>query len=144
MAPADATRPSRIAEARPAPAPAHSTDDLAGPGLRTFFNIAQRWGLDTRQEQVLLGSPARSTFFRWKRGDIGIVPHDLIERLSYLLGIYKALQVLLPVPERADAWIKRANTASPFGGQTPLEHMLGGQVVDLYRVRQYLDAERGG
>lgn len=119
-------------------------DELAGPGLRTFFNIAQRWGLDTRQEQTLLGSPARSTFFRWKRGDIGIVPHDLIERLSYLLGIYKALQVLLPVPERADAWVQRPNTAPLFRGQTPLEHMLGGQVADLYRVRQYLDAERGG
>lgn len=136
--------PSHVAETRAAPESARSLEDLAGPGLRTFFNIAQRWGLDTRQEQVLLGSPARSTFFRWKRGDIGIVPHDLIERLSYLLGIYKALQVLLPVPERADVWVKRPNTASPFGGQTPLEHMLGGQVVDLYRVRQYLDAERGG
>lgn len=136
--------PRRIAEARATPAPAYSTEDLAGPGLRTFFNIAQRWGLDTRQEQTLLGSPARSTFFRWKRGDIGIVPHDLIERLSYLLGIYKALQVLLPVPERADSWVKRPNSATPFRGQAPLEHMLGGQVVDLYRVRQYLDAERGG
>ncbi len=48
------------------------------------------------------------------------------------------------MPERADAWVKRPNTVAPFGGQTPLEHMLGGQVVDLYRVRQYLDAERGG
>lgn len=127
-----------------ATSPGCAPDELAGPGLRTFFNIAQRWGLDTRQEQTLLGSPARSTFFRWKRGDISIVPHDLIERLSYLLGIYKALQVLLPVPERADAWLQRPNTAPLFRGQTPLEHMLGGQVADLYRVRQYLDAERGG
>lgn len=127
-----------------ATSPECAPDELAGPGLRTFFNIAQRWGLDTRQEQTLLGSPARSTFFRWKRGDIGIVPHDLIERLSYLLGIYKALQVLLPVPERADAWVQRPNTAPLFRGQTPLQHMLGGQVADLYRVRQYLDAERGG
>lgn len=132
------------AQRLPDTTPARSSEDLAGPGLRTFFNIAQRWGLDTRQEQVLLGSPARSTFFRWKRGDIGIVPHDLIERLSYLLGIYKALQILLPVPERADAWVKRANTSPTFNGQSPLQHMLGGQVVDLYRVRRYLDAERGG
>jgi len=126
------------------PAPQQGSDELAGPGLRTFFNVARRWGLDTQQEQVLLGSPARSTFFRWKRGEIGIVPHDLIERLSYLLGIYKALQVLLPVADRADAWLARANSAALFKGQRPLDHMLGGQVVDLYRVRQYLDAERGG
>ena len=136
----------RAASALPQPRPAvlEAPSELAGPGLRTFFNIAKRWGLDTAQEQVLLGSPARSTFFRWKRGEIGVVSHDLIERLSYLLGIYKALQILLPVAERADAWLTRPNSAPVFNGQTPLQRMLGGQVADLYAVRQYLDAERGG
>jgi len=31
-----------------------------------------------------------------------------------------------------------------FAVQAGLERMLGGQVADLYVVRQYLDAERGG
>jgi hypothetical protein len=61
-----------------------------------------------------------------------------------LLGIYSALQVLLPKPEAADAWIKKPNTAPIFGGRSALERMLSGQVGDLYLVRQYLDAQRGG
>jgi Protein of unknown function (DUF2384) len=68
----------------------------------------------------------------------------VLERLSYLFGIYAALQILLPVPERANAWIRKPNTAPFLGGQSALDRMLGGQVGDLFAVRQYLDAERGG
>ena len=65
------------------------------------------------------------------------------ERISYLLGIYKALQMLFPEPAQADAWVKKPNQAPLFGGRSALERMLGGQVADLYVVRQYLDAQRG-
>ena len=68
----------------------------------------------------------------------------LLERLSYLFGIYKDLQVLLPEPEAADAWVRKPNAAPPFGGRSALERMLSGHVADLYVVREYLDAERGG
>jgi hypothetical protein len=64
--------------------------------------------------------------------------------LSYLLGIYKALQVLLPATAAADAWIKKPNDAPLFAGQSALARMLGGNVADLIAVRQYLDARRGG
>ena len=116
---------------------------LAGPGLRAFFNITRLWGLTTEQERVLLGSPGRSTFFRWKRDLDGALPRDALERISYLLGIWKALQVLFADPAQADAWVKRANQAPLFGGRSALERMLGGQVSDLFVVRQYLDAQRG-
>jgi hypothetical protein len=65
-------------------------------------------------------------------------------RLSYVFGIYSALHVLFPVPERADAWVRKPNDAPLFGGDTALARMLGGQVADLFQVRQYLDAVRGG
>ena len=67
----------------------------------------------------------------------------MLERLSYLLGIYKSLQILLPDPVAADAWVRRPNTALLFGGRSALERMLSGQVADLYVVREYLDAQRG-
>jgi hypothetical protein len=69
---------------------------------------------------------------------------DTLERISYILGIYKALQILLPDAAAADAWIKKPNSATPFGGRSALERMLSGNVSDLYAVRQYLDAMRGG
>ena len=123
--------------------PSASRRELAGPALRAFFNITGLWDLSAEQERVLLGSPGRSTFFRWKRDLDGALPRDALERISYLLGIYKALQMLFPEPAQADAWVKKPNQAPLFGGRSALERMLGGQVADLYVVRQYLDAQRG-
>ena len=116
---------------------------LGGAGLRAFVNIAEAWGLSVAEQLTLLGIASRSTFFKWRRERNPRLPRDTLERLSYLLGIYKSLQILLPDPQIADAWVRKPNTAAPFGGRSALERMLSGQVADLYVVRQYLDAERG-
>lgn len=113
-------------------------------GLRTFQRIAALWGLSVEEQLVLLGSPARSTYYHWRSEAAPVLPRDTLERLSYVLGIYKALQILIPEGARADAWLRRPNDAPPFGGRSALERMLGGQVVDLWVVRQYLDAQLGG
>ena len=118
---------------------------MAAAGLRAFFNIASQWDLSTEEQIALLGSPGRSTFFKWKANPAAAEPkRDTLERLSYLLGIYKALQILLPEPAAADAWVKKPNAAPLFGGKSALARMLGGNVGDLMVVRQYLDAQRGG
>ena len=117
---------------------------LAAPALRAFFAIAARWGLSTVQQRTLLGGPPSSTFFKWKKQQGGNLPRDVLERISYVLGIYKALQILLPEPARADRWITAPNAAPLFGGRSALERMLAGNVGDLFVVRQYLDAQRGG
>jgi hypothetical protein len=123
--------------------PTPARQDLSGPALRTFFEIAKAWSLNAEQQRILLGQPSRSTFFRWKKDLQGELPTDALERISYVLGIYKALQILFPDPTQADAWVKRPSSAAPFGGKSALERMLGGHVADLYVVRQYLDAQRG-
>jgi hypothetical protein len=116
---------------------------LGGAGLRAFANIADAWGLSVAEQLQLLGIGSRSTFFKWRREREPRLPRDTLERLSYLLGIYKALQILIPDTRAADEWIRKPNSAAPFGGRSALERMLSGQVADLYVVRQYLDAERG-
>ena len=121
-----------------------NSEKVSAPALRTLFRIANAWGLDNKAQMKLLGSPPRSTFYRWKQGEKVILSHDTLERVSYIFGIYSALQVLLPKPEAADAWLKKPNTAPLFGGHSALDRMLSGQVADLYLVRQYLDAQRGG
>ena len=117
---------------------------LSGPALRTFFRIADLWHLSVEEQMTLLGVASRSTFFKWKKEKDALLPKDTLERISYLLGIYKALQILLPDAQAADMWIRRPNAAPPFGGQSALARMLSGHVSDLYVVRQYLDAQRGG
>ena len=125
--------------------PKPGTRDLSAAGLRAYFNIARDWGLNTDEQMVLLGTPGRSTFFKWKSApETADLKRDTLERLSYILGIYKALQVLLPATTSADAWVKKPNTAPLFGGKSALDRMLGGNVADLLAVRQYLDARRGG
>ncbi|VAW24019.1 hypothetical protein MNBD_ALPHA11-2402 [hydrothermal vent metagenome] len=116
---------------------------LSGPALRTFFNIADKWNLNADQQMKLLGVGARSTFYKWKKDGEVALPRDTLERISYILGIYKSLQVLLPA-KAAHEWIKKSNDAKVFGGRSALDHMLSGNVADLYVVRQYLDAQRGG
>lgn len=118
--------------------------EVSQPVLRTVFRVLAAWGLSNKEQITLLGNPPKSTFYRWKHGDNVTLSQDTLERLSYIFGIYSALQVLLPRPDAADAWIKKPNTAPLFGGRSALERMLSGQVADLYIVRQYLDAQRGG
>lgn len=118
--------------------------DFSVPALRTFFRIADAWQLGSKELMKLLGSPPRSTFYKWKQCEKVTLPQDVLERISYVFGIYSALQVLLPKPEAADAWIKKPNNAPVFGGRSALDRMLSGQVADLYVVRQYLDAQRSG
>lgn len=125
------------------PAPALEHQDVSAAALRAFFRIAGLWSLKSAEQRTLLGSPPESTFFKWKRELQGSISKDVLERISYVLGIYKALQILFPDPARADAWIKKPNSAPLFGDQSALNRMLSGNVADLYVVRQYLDAERG-
>ena len=128
--------------------PAGAHPDLASPraagaALRSFFRLAQAWQLKPTEQATLLGV-GRTTLYQWRQGQVGPLDRHVLERLSYLFGIYAALQVLLPLPERADAWVRQPNEAPLFGGHSALQRMLGGQVADLFVVRQYLDAQRGG
>jgi hypothetical protein len=134
---------ARTASSRDA-AKTESPDRLSGPALRTFFRIADEWKLSSDEARTLLGGPPRSTFFLWKKTGHGQLGRDTLERVSYILGIYKALQILLPDAAAADAWVRKPNAAPVFGGKPALERMLSGNVADLYVVRQYLDAWRGG
>lgn len=123
------------------PAKHFSRKDLTGPALRTFFRIAAAWGLKEQEQMRLLGLDSRSTFQSWKRGGVAALPKDALERISYVLGIYKGLHIL--VPQTADAWMRKPNKSPVFGGRSALERMMSGNVADLYAVRQYIDAQRG-
>lgn len=132
---------ARLAEASSRYTP--PTETLGGPALRGFFRLAEAWKLRVAEQRRLLGDPPESTFYKWKREQGGSPGRDTLERISYLLGIWKSLQILFPDPAQADAWLHKPNTAPLFGGHSALERMLSGNVADLYVVRQYLDAQRG-
>ena len=125
------------------PRPLESFDpaEVDAVALKAFFNLASEWNLRRDEQVTLLGGPSARTFYRWRAGKVSGLPKDTLERISVLLGIYKAINILLPVRERAAAWVKRPNKA--FEGESALEVMLHGRVDNLYQVRRYLDAWRG-
>src|SRR5579864_2701796 len=110
--------------------------------MNAFVRISDMWGLSTEQQRVLLGNPSRSTYFKWRKDANPPLPPDTQERISYVLGIFKDLQILIPDERQADGWIKTPNSNALFGSKTAPERMLSGKVADLFIVRQYLDAER--
>ena len=123
---------------------AHDPKKVASAALQAFFNLAKDWQLSANEQRELLGAPAESTFFKWKSEKTASkLSRDTLERISYLLGIYKDLNILLPSVRAADEWIRKPNTAPLFNGQSALERMLAGSIVDLADVRRYLDAQRG-
>ena len=109
--------------------------------LRAFFKIAELWRLDQQEQLALLGQTDPLQLAHWAEGKETILRRDTLERISYVLGIFQAINVLLPVREHANAWVREPNKAPIFGGKSALDRMTAGNVSDLYVVRQYLDAE---
>jgi hypothetical protein len=109
--------------------------------LKTFFNMMEKWRVNKKRQMVLLGMPSQGTFYNWKRGDVASIPADTLERISYIMGIYKALGILFPNRRQADEWVSKPNTA--FNGESALDYMTKGSMAQLIDMRRYLDAQRG-
>src|SRR4051794_8356988 len=94
--------PTRAAAAAQEPVAADRRHDpavrrrMSGPAIRAFLNIARAWGLSVDEQRALLGWPAASTYHKYKAGEVATLSYDTLERLSLVLGIYKALHVLYP------------------------------------------------
>ena len=117
---------------------------LSGSALRAFFAIAERWKLKDEDARALLGGPAASTFYEMKRAPGGrVLDQDRLTRLSYLIGIFKALHILHG-EALADEWVRLPNSNRIFAGATPLALMIRGGAPAMQTVRRLLDARRGG
>lgn len=115
--------------------------DTSAKALRVFFRIAKAWGLTSVEQRTLLGL-GEAALESLEGGELPSRLDDAtMARLSHIFAIYSALHTLLPIPERADIWIRRQNSAPPFGGSTALDRMMTGRIADLVLVRQYLDAQ---
>lgn len=113
--------------------------------VKLFFAISEEWSLTDEQRCTLTGLATRTTLHNWRRklaaGESIKLSKDTLERLSYLAGIYKALQLLFNEPSQWKQWIHKPNR--DFAGRSALDRMLAGRMVDLIDVRRYLDGWRG-
>jgi hypothetical protein len=116
---------------------------LSPAGVRAFFNIVGRWRVRDEDARVLLGGISNGPYYEMKKNPQRVLETDRLLRISYLIGIFKALNILYS-KKLADAWIGLPNSNRIFGGQTPLEYMLKGGLPAMQTVRRLLDARRGG
>jgi hypothetical protein len=116
---------------------------LSGPGLRAFFNVMAKWKVRDEDARALLGGVSNGPFYEMKRNPDRVLDADRLLRISYVIGIFKALRILHS--ERlADEWIRLPNRSPIFAGATPLEYMIRGGLPAVQVVRRLLDARRAG
>jgi len=116
---------------------------LSPSALKGLFRIAAHWGLKDDDTRILLGGISTGGFYSLKSQPARTLDEDRLTRISLLIGIYKALNILFG-RKLADAWVSLPNTNPMFGGESPLAYMKKGGIPALLRVRQLLDARRGG
>ncbi len=100
-------------------------------------------GVRDEDARTLLGGISNGRFYEIKKKPERTLDADTLTRISYVIGIFKALNILYS-EKLADAWVRRANTNRIFGGETPLAYMMKGGLPAMQIVRRLVDARRGG
>jgi hypothetical protein len=116
---------------------------LSPAALRGFFTIMERWQVRDEDARALLGGVTNGPFYEMKKNPERVLETDRLLRISYLVGIFKALNMLYS-DALADAWVRRPNRNLIFAGQTPLAYLAAGGVPAMQVVRRLLDARRAG
>jgi uncharacterized protein (DUF2384 family) len=116
---------------------------LSPSALRAFVNVMDRWSVRDEDARDLLGGISNGTLYAIKRREKKLLNADELLRVSYLVGIFKALNILYSAA-LADAWMTRPNSNPVFGGEPPLEYVRKGGIPALQTVRRLLDSRRGG
>jgi len=117
---------------------------LSASALKLFFNIVDVWKIRDEDARMLLGGVTNGHYYEMKKKpEVRLLDTDRLQRVSYLVGIFKALNILHG-RELADEWVRLPNTNRIFNGSTPLDYMIKGGVPAMQTVRRLLDARRGG
>jgi hypothetical protein len=117
---------------------------LSSAALSAFFSIMRHWEIRDSDARQLLGGISNGPYYQLKKNPSDkVLEADVLVRISYLVGIFKALNSLHG-EKLADQWIQLPNSNRIFGGSTPLEYMIRGGVGGMQNVRRLLDARVQG
>ena len=124
--------------------------DISDPQVRVkyslsamagFTAIMKAWAVQDEDARKLIGENPPE-FCEQITSDeyTAALNEDQLTRISYLIGIYKALHILLP-KDIADTWMSRPNDNQIFGGVAPLAYCLKEGQPGLAKVRKLLERE---
>ena len=116
---------------------------LSPSAVKAFFNIMEKWRVRDEDARALLGGISNGQFYEMKKKPERTLDTDTLTRISYLIGIFKGLNILYS-EKLADVWMQRPNTNRIFAGGTPLAYAISGGLPALQILRRLVDARRGG
>jgi hypothetical protein len=116
---------------------------LSAAASKAFFNIMIHWKVGEEDALQMLGCVSSGSFHEMKENRGYVLDADALTRISYLIGIFKALNILYS-GKLPDAWMQMPNLNPIFAGQTPLAFLLNGGLPAMQTVRQLLEAYREG
>jgi hypothetical protein len=116
---------------------------LSAPAVAAFFAIVDKWQLRNEDAMALLGGASHGRYFDLKRNRKGLLSQDELTRISLLIGIFKALNILFS-PRLANQWTIRPNSNPMFHDAPPLQFLTRAGVPGMIGVRRLLDSRRGG
>ncbi len=116
---------------------------LSRPAIEAFFAIVEKWDLRNEDAMALLGGTSHGRYYELKKNRKGLLSQDELTRISLLIGIFKALNILFN-QRLANQWTTRPNSNPMFNEAAPLELLVRGGVPGMISVRRLLDARRGG
>jgi hypothetical protein len=117
---------------------------LSLSAIKGFLRIMEKWGIKDPDARQLLGGLSSGSYYGLKKEPRHrTLDQDTLTRISLLVGIFKALNILYS-PALADAWMTLPNRNPMFRGMSPLAYMMQRGQPGMLHVRQLLDARRGG
>jgi len=109
-----------------------------------FFKIMEIWEVRDEDAKLLLGGVSNGPFYEMKKNPKSkVLDIDQMFRVSYLLGIFKAINILHS-QKLADRWAQIPNNGPLFHGTKPLQYMIDGGPNALQYVRRLLEGQIQG
>lgn len=128
------------------------TPDLSEPKTRArlspaaigaFLKIIDLWQIKNEDAMALLGGMSNGKYHELKRKQRAVLSQDELTRISYLLGIFKSLNILFSA-KLANQWMQLPNTNPMYKGASPIQLMVRLGMPAMMETRRLLDTRRGG
>src|ERR1700751_3720780 len=116
---------------------------LSAPAIAAFFAIVDKWQLRNEDAMTLLGGASNGRYFELKKNHKGLLSQDELTRISLLIGIFKALNILFG-QRLANKCVTRPHSNPVFKDGPPMQYLTRGCVPAMIGVRRLLDSRRGG
>jgi uncharacterized protein (DUF2384 family) len=116
---------------------------LSPAAIQALFRLSEKWGLKNEDAMGLLGGISNGRYYELKKSRKGVLTQDELTRVSLLIGIFKALNILFS-EKLANQWISRPNSNAMFKNAPPLAFLIEAGIPGMLHVRRLLDARGVG